>query len=146
MLFYIWGNKTISRSLTLSLVVFLPYGLCICVSCAVLDVHNRELKMSLRRRRLRRQRERQKSNRFRLAKQQLCTRITLFVYFFAVTVRLRRELPNFTFYRQREHTTTNFSRLSLNLNIFLENSNPGKFGYIGQSERVVIVALQFQRT
>ena len=40
LLFYIWGNKTISRSLTLSLAVFLPWGLCICVSCDVLDVHN----------------------------------------------------------------------------------------------------------
>ena len=75
--------------------------------------------MSLRRR----QRERKKSNRFTSAKQQLCTCITLFVHFFAVTARLRRELPNFAFYRQREHTTTNFSRLSLNLNIFLKNSN-----------------------
>ena len=97
--------------------------------------------MSLRRR----QRERKKSNRFRSAKQQLCTCITLFVHFFAVTARLRRELPNFAFYRQREHTTTNFSRLSLNLNIFLKNSNPGKFAYFGQSERVVMIALQFQK-
>ena len=32
-----------------------------------------------------------------------------FVHFFAVTRRLRRELPNFTFHRQREHTKTNFS-------------------------------------
>ena len=32
-----------------------------------------------------------------------------FVHFFAVTARLRRELPNFTFYRQREHTTKNLS-------------------------------------
>ena len=40
----------------------------------------------------RRQRERQKSNRFRLAKQQLCTRVTLFfVHFFTVTARLGRE-------------------------------------------------------
>ena len=61
--------------------------------------------MSIRRR----QRERQKSNRFRLAKQQLARATRFFVYFFAVTARLRRELPNFTFYRQREHTTTNFS-------------------------------------
>ena len=38
--YYIWENKTISRSLTLSLVVFLPLGLCIWVSCDVLDVHN----------------------------------------------------------------------------------------------------------
>jgi len=91
--------------------------------------------MSLRRRR----RERQKSNRLWLWSR-------FFVHFFAVTARLRRELPNFTFYRQREHTTTNFSRLSLNMNIFLKNSNPGNFAYIGQSERVVIIALQFQRT
>ena len=33
----------------------------------------------------------------------------LFVRFFAVTTRLRREWPNFTFYRQREQTTTNLS-------------------------------------
>ena len=40
----------------------------------------------------RRQRERQKSNRFRLAKQQLCTRVTLFfLHFFTVTARLGRE-------------------------------------------------------
>ena len=40
--------------------------------------NNRQLKQ----RRRRRQRERQKSNRFRLAKQQLCTCITLFCTFF----------------------------------------------------------------
>ena len=49
--------------------------------------------MSLRQR----QRKRQKSH------------ITLFAHFFAVTARLRRELPNFTFYRQRGHTTTKVS-------------------------------------
>ena len=32
-----------------------------------------------------------------------------FIHFFAVTRRLRRELPNFTFHRQRKHTKTNFS-------------------------------------
>ena len=32
-----------------------------------------------------------------------------FVHFFGVTARLRQELLNFTFYRQREHTTTNLS-------------------------------------
>ena len=42
--------------------------------------------------RRRRQRERQKSNRLRLAKQQLCTCVTLFfVHFFTVTARLGRE-------------------------------------------------------
>ena len=32
----------------------------------------------------------------------------------------------------------------LNLNIFLKNLTPGKFAYIGQSERVAIIALRFQ--
>jgi len=32
-----------------------------------------------------------------------------FVHFFAVTAQLRLEWPNLTFYRQLEHTTTNFS-------------------------------------
>ena len=41
---------------------------------------------------LRRQRERQKSKRFRLAKQQLCTCITLFVHFLAVVALLQREI------------------------------------------------------
>ena len=45
----------------------------------------------LKQRRRRRQRERQKSNRFRLAEQQLCTCITFFVHFFAVFARLQRE-------------------------------------------------------
>ena len=33
----------------------------------------------------------------------------LFVHFFAVTARLRSELPNFRFHRQRERTTKNFA-------------------------------------
>ena len=45
----------------------------------------------LKQRRKRRQRERQKRNRCRLAKRQLCTYITLYWHFFAVTARLRRE-------------------------------------------------------
>ena len=48
-------------------------GFCSCVDLAVLEVLNTELKQ----RRRRRQRELPKSNRFRLAKQQLCTCITL---------------------------------------------------------------------
>ena len=63
------------------------------------------------------------------------------VHFFAVTARLRSELPNFEFHRQLEHTTTNFA-----FSPFLKNSTPGKFACVGQSERVVIVALKFQRT
>ena len=54
---------------------------------------NRELKKR------RRQWERQKGNRVRLAKQQLCTFITLFVHFVAVVARLQRE---------REYKTTTF--------------------------------------
>ena len=46
----------------------------------------------------------------RLAKQQLCTCITLFCTFFqfAVTARLRRETAYFTFFEGREHRTTAF--------------------------------------
>ena len=62
-------------------------------------------KMSLRRQ----QRKRQKSNRFRLAKHQLSTCTKLFCTFLCRQARLWRELPNFTFHRQCEHTTTNFS-------------------------------------
>ena len=65
------------------------------------------------------------------------------------TARLRRELPNFTFYPQRQQRPTYDDELiflSLNLNIFLYNSTPGKFAYIGKSERVGIIALKFQRT
>ena len=99
--------------------------------------------MSLWRRR--RRRKRQKSNRFRLAKQQLRTCTALFVHFSAVNARLRPELPYFTFHRQREHTVTNFS-FSPKLNFLLKNSTPGKFAYIGQGERVGIIAPKFQRT
>ena len=48
-----------------------------------------------------------------------------FVHFFAITARLRCQLPNFTYHRQREHTTTNFS-FSPTLNIFFKNSTPGQ--------------------
>ena len=45
----------------------------------------------LKQRRKRQRQERQKRNRCRLAKRQLCTYITLYWHFFAVTARLRRE-------------------------------------------------------
>ena len=54
----------------------------------------------LKQRRQRRQREWQKSNRFRLAKQHLCTCITLF--FFAVVTQLRRRI-RLGFHGGREH-------------------------------------------
>ena len=45
-----------------------------------------------------------------------------FVHFFAVTRRLRRELPNFTFHRQREHTSDDkFLFLFANLNLLQES-------------------------
>ena len=44
------------------------------------------------------------------------------VHFFAVTRRLRRELPNFTFHRQREHTGDDkFLFLFANLNLLQES-------------------------
>ena len=52
-----------------------------------LDLNNTEFKQ----RRRRQQREQLKSNKFILAKQQLCTRITLFVHFSAAVERLRHE-------------------------------------------------------
>ena len=57
----------------------------------------RELK-PVKQRRRRRQRERQKSNRFRLAKQQLCTLLH----------DHNVKVPNFTFCRRRGHKTTTF--------------------------------------
>ena len=60
-------------------------------------------------RRRRRQRERQKSNRFRLAKQQLCTCITLFLYISLPSLHdydVKR--PNSTFFGEREYKTTTF--------------------------------------
>ena len=56
------------------------------------------------------QRERQKTNRFRLAKQQLCTCITFFCTFLSAVVPhdYNVKVPNFTFCRVREHKTTTF--------------------------------------
>ena len=58
-------------------------------------------------RRRRRQREGKTSNRFRLAKQQLCMWSRFFVDFFAVVARLQRETPTYTFYGGREHMYNN---------------------------------------
>ena len=65
-----------------------------------LSVNNRELKQ----RRGQRQRERQKSNRFRLAKQQLCTRIMLFLHISLTSLHdYNVKVPKFTFCRGREY-------------------------------------------
>ena len=63
----------------------------------------------LKQRRERRQRERQKANRFRLAKQQLCTWITLLVHSFSVVHDYDVKLPNFTSCGGHEHKTITFS-------------------------------------
>ena len=65
--------------------------------------------------------------------------------FFAISARLRRELPNFTFYRQSEHTLWSLLLL-VNLNVFLKNSTPGEFAYVKHSDRVGIIALKFHRS
>ena len=63
----------------------------------------------LKQRRRGRQRERQKSNRFILAKQQLCTCITLFLYISLPSLPdYNGKMPEFTFCRGREHKTTTF--------------------------------------
>ena len=65
----------------------------------------------LKQRRRRRQRERQKGNKFRLAKQQLCTCLTLFCTFLNIYFLhffLNVKMPNFTFCRGREQKTTTF--------------------------------------
>ena len=71
----------------------------------------RDIVVSLQRRR-RRQRERQKSNRFILAKQQLCTctRFLIFVHFLASRPLhdYNVKVPNSTFCRGQEHKTTIF--------------------------------------
>ena len=67
---------------------------------------SREVKMTLRDSN---ENVKKKNNRFRLTKQQLRTCIKLFCTFLCRQARLWRELPNFTFHRQREHATTNFS-------------------------------------
>ena len=67
---------------------------------------SREVKMTLRDSN---ENVKKKNNRFRLTKQQLKTCTKLFCTFLCRQARLWRELPNFTFHRQCEHATTNFS-------------------------------------
>ena len=66
--------------------------------------------MSLRRQQRQRHRERLKNlNELRLTKQQFYTCSTPFlVHFFAVTARLRRELPNFMFYNNDNNNNNNY--------------------------------------
>ena len=80
---------------------------------------NRCFLRELKQRRRRRQQERHKSNWFRLAKQQLCTCITLFCSFFqfAITARLRRETAYFTFFEGRQRRNNDFLFLFLNIDL-----------------------------
>ena len=75
------------------------------------EYSNKEFKMSLRRRQRQRQRQRERLknlNGLRLTKQQFYTCSTPFlVHFFAVTARLRRELPNFMFYNNNNNSNNN---------------------------------------
>ena len=66
--------------------------------------------MGFKQRRPRRQRKRQKSNTFRLAKQELCTCITLFWYISLPSLHdYDLKVPNFTFCGGCEHTRQRFS-------------------------------------
>ena len=80
---------------------------------------NRCFLRELKQRRRRRQQERHKSNWFRVAKQQLCTCITLFCSFFqfAITARLRRETAYFTFFEGRQRRNNDFLFLFLNIEL-----------------------------
>ena len=62
----------------------------------------------LKQRRRRPQRERQESNRIRLAKQQLCTCITLLISKSSLHDYIVKTVCNFTFCGRREHKTTTF--------------------------------------
>ena len=94
-----------------------------------LDHNNRELK----RRQRRRQRERQKSNKFMLAKQQLCTSITPFCTF--LSRRSTTMTWNFLILGVRfinYVNTTQFFFLFLNLNTVLSNSSSENLANIWQ--------------
>ena len=85
-----------------------------------------------------RQRERQKSSRLKLAKQQLCTCITLFSTFLCRHCTTTTwTVPNFTFYGGLKRTF---------LDIVFRNWNPGEFAYIWQSKWVGTVAMKIEWT
>ena len=66
---------------------------------------SRDLKI----RRRRRQQERHTSNRFNKENNNFARASHFFVHFFDDFARLRREMPNFMFYRGRKQATTKFS-------------------------------------
>ena len=86
-----------------------------------------ERQVNREQRRRRRQREGQKSNRFKLAKQQLCKSITLSWYISLPSLYdYKVKMPNFTFCGKREHKTTTlffFSRTSIHYLEFNSRKN-----------------------
>ena len=94
------------------------------------------------------QRERQKSNRFRLAKQQLHVHHA-FLYISLPSLHDYDEtLPNFTFCGEREHTTTTLFFLFLNVDTctVLCNSTPEKFAITWRIERLSAIKVEVART
>ena len=70
----------------------------------------------------------------------------IFVHFFALFARLRREIAWFYFFREDvNERRRNFIR-SLNLNIVLTNSTPEGFAYIWQSKWVGIIVIKTEKT
>ena len=67
----------------------------------------------------------------------------LFVHFFAFTPRLRRKMPNFTFFAGREHKTTTYFFFSWT-SIALQNSTPETIASIWRIERDGINAIKFE--
>ena len=89
------------------------------------------------------QRERQKSNWFRLAKHNFARAPRFTVHFFAFTARLRRKMPNFTFFGGREHKTATYFFFSWT-SIALQNSTPETIANIWRIERDGINAIKFE--
>ena len=102
---------------------------------------NRELKQA----RQRRQWKRQNSNRFRLAKQQLCTHITLFRTFLCRRCMTTTWKCLFSVLLRTCNTRQcNFLFLYLNFNTVLQNSTPKKIAHIWKIKRDGISALKFK--
>ena len=101
-------------------------------------------RLTWKQRRRRRHRERQKSNRCRLANQQLCHASRFFIHFFAVAARLPRESAyNFTFCRGSERRQRlYFSFLELWYSLLEFNSR--KFANIWRIERVGISTIKYE--
>ena len=104
---------------------------------------NRDLKI----RRQSRRRDTSKSNRFRLAKQQLCTCITLFctiVCHYCTTTTWKCIISRFMEYVNKQRR--NLLPLSEQLDKALRDSIPGEFLYIWKSKWYGIIAMKTEKT